>query len=170
MAIFYTVDRKNTLSEGLEINLRKYDDVTPIELQKHVNEMFPDGVSCHGEFYFLKDQTRANATSPNIELLFEYVRRANFPDRPSRFQAVFGTEDIEHAKEFRKRFGKSEDNIWKIESNNYFRADMSFLTLNDTLLVYSYFANRYWSGESSDIPLWEVLLSPPIKILKKVYN
>ena len=170
MPKFYTVDRKETLQQGIEITLQKYNDIKPDYLQKHVDMMFPDGVTLHGEQYFLRNTTKGIIITPAIELLLEYVRRAFFQSLPSRFQSLFGFESIDYAKKFRSQYGNPNAPIWKVEVELYFRADMSLLTLANSLLFSSYFAYQYWSGDSSpsNKPFWEILLVPPVKILRKI--
>jgi hypothetical protein len=155
MRNFYTVDRKETLQQGIEIKLQKYNDIKPDYLQKHVDMMFPNGLTLHGEQYFLRN-TIKSIISPAIELLFEYVRRAFFSSRPSRYQSLFGFESIDYAQEFRAQYGKPDAPIWKVETELYFRADLSLLTLANSLLVTSYFAYQYLSGDSSpsNKPFW----------------
>ena len=69
MHSFYTVDRSGRLSKGLVIGLVKYDDITPNELQRHVDELFPSGFTNHGEQYFLKNTSVPTLVSPQVELL-----------------------------------------------------------------------------------------------------
>ena len=76
--------------------LRYYNE-TLSELQDHVDFLFPEGVTSHGELYMLRGQTSAKGINPVIELLFEYVRRSLFPSCPSHFQSVFAFENIAQA-------------------------------------------------------------------------
>lgn len=169
MREFYTIDRLGTLKEGEVFNLTRFSDLNPKELQTHVDLMFPDGVSRHGDEYFLKNSSRANVASPAIELLFEYVRRAYFKDCPSRFQSWFGVESVKDAVAFRNEFGGGVGSVWVISAKRFFRGNMRLLTSNQTTLVYSYFANIYWRGETGPISgFWEVLLQPPIHVIRKV--
>lgn len=211
---FFTVDRRQQITHeeqiiGLtqhnDINWQPndslellYNDNPERELQKHVNFLFPCGVSDHGNTYFLKPSVSPNfmtaanqllSTSTSleyaqlkhisdyfndcnmgiIEILFEYIRRAEFSDRPSRFTSFFAWENLEQAKKFRETHGNETMNIWKLEAKTFFRADMSLLTLGtSSILTLSYFAHRYWSGlpnlQDSDT-LWEFLLPLPIKAL-----
>lgn len=169
MPLFYTLDRLNMLNSGITINLIKYQDIVPAELQIHADKMFPNGVSSFGERYFLKNSSDPRLTEPAIELVFEYVRRANFPKNPSRFQSVFGFESLSQALEFRDKFGGGQGTIWEAESKRYFKADMSLLTLGSSILMCSYFANKYWSGKPGSNPFWEILLIPPVKVLRELY-
>ena len=169
MGRYFTVDRNRTLEEGKIINLVKYSDVEPHELQVHVDSLFPDGVTRHGEHYMLKGQTSAMGISPVIELLFEYVRRSHFPSRPSRFQSVFAFENIDQAVSFTKEYGKSEGLIWEVESDVAFKADMRLLTLKGSLLGLSYNAHQYWREiASGNNPVWEYLMVPPVRVIRRI--
>lgn len=169
MRNFYTVDRLQTLRSAQVLELTRFQDLQPPELQTHVDEMFPTGVSQHGDQYFLKNSSRANIASPAVELLFEYVRRSHFPDKPSRFQSWFGVESLDDAKAFRARFGAGTGTIWRVASKEFLRANMNLLTSQQTTLAYSWFAHAYWRGESGPMnPFWEFLLVPPVQVLGAV--
>ena len=169
MRCCFTVDRNRTLEEGRVINLVKYSDVRPPELQVHIDFLFPDGVTSHGESYMLRGRTPAKGVNEVIELLFEYVRRSRFPSRPSRFQSVFAFENIDQAVDFRNEYGTPDSLIWEVESDVAFKADMRLLTLEGSLLTLSYNAHRYWKGISSgDNPLWEYLMVPPVKVIRRI--
>jgi hypothetical protein len=167
----FTVDRDKTLKAGQIINLVKYNDVMPHELQVHIDYLFPDGVTSQGEHYMLREQTilreqtsalSEGGVSAVIEILFEYVRRSHFPSCPSRFQSVFAFGNIDQAVNFRKEYGTLYSWIWEVESDVAFTADMRLLTLEGSLLILSYNAHRYWSGMSSgNNPIWEYLMVPP---------
>jgi hypothetical protein len=168
---FYTVDRMNLLSTGTVISLTKYDDVDPIELQEHVDLLFPNGVSSHGENYILKNGSHGLISSSAIELLFEYVRRSNFPEIASRFQCTFACETLEEAEKFRSAFGLPTNKIFEVfTENSYFKGDMTLLDNNQTSLVCSYFADEYWKGNSSPASenFWELLLQLPVSIGNQV--
>jgi len=169
------------------------------ELQAHIDALFPSGVSELGNRYFLCSQMSAdfvneaikfldtcesldqakreiesalsNSRIATIEILFEYVRRSCFPDKPSRFTSVFAWETLDQARAFRKRYG--EGPIWEVECDERpFRADMNLVTLGKSVLTLSYSAHRYWSGLpgiNADVPpWWEVLLTPPVRVLQQV--
>jgi hypothetical protein len=170
MNLLYTVDRNRTLEENQMINLIKYSDVKPSELQVHIDSLFPDGVTSHGEYYMLNAKTPAIGINAIIELIFEYVRRSYFPSCPSRFQSVFAFENIAQAFIFQNKYGKPDSLIWKVESDITFKADMRLLNLHDSLLTLSYNAHRYWNGISIDNnPIWEYLLVPPVKVIHRIY-
>ena len=169
MGRYFTVDRNRTLEEGKIINLVKYSDVEPHELQVHVDFLFLNGVTSHGERYMVRGQAPAKGVNEVIELLFEYVRRSHFPSRPSRFQSVFAFESIEQTKSFRNEYGTSDSLIWEVESDIAFKTDMRLLTLQGSLLILSYNAHQYWSGMSSgNNPVWEYLLVPPVRVIRRI--
>jgi len=168
MNTYNTVDRAGTLREGLVINLVKYNDIEPVHLQEHVNSMFPEGVSRHGEHFFLRYDSLTSQTSPSIEIFFEYVRRAFYSDKPSRFQSFFAFLSVDDAIRFREDFGSDKNSIWEVQARKSFQADMNLLKCGDTILMYSYLANKYWQGEPGPDPFWEVLLLPPVQILRKI--
>lgn len=169
MAKFLTVDRRGELRDGVELCAQRHFDINPSELQRHVDAMFPGGVSRHGDWYFLHSGSLANVASPAIELLFEYVRRAHFLDRPSRFTSYFGVESLPEAQTFNQRFADGKAAIWEVEATSWFRGNMDLLTSTQSNLVYSYFAHLYWQGAPGPIqPFWENLLIPPVRVLRKV--
>lgn len=169
MGLYFTVDRNRTLKEGQLIDLAKYSDVTPPELQTHADFLFPDGVTSHGEYYFLRGERPAKGVNEVIELLFDYVRKSYFPSCPSRFQSVFAFKTIDQALHFKNNYGNPDSTIYEVESDKAFRADMRLLTLQGSLLLLSYDAHKYWQGIScGDDPIWEYLLSPPVKVIRKI--
>jgi hypothetical protein len=173
MTVYYHIDRLGTLTPGNIINLVRYDDVRPEYLQQHVDMLFPEGLSSHGETYFLKNQTPASGVNPVIELLFEYVRQSHYANIQSRFQSLFAFGSIEDARIFRERFCNNQGFICRVEceETQAFKADMNILTLRDSLLVLSYRAHCYWQGlpdPSGAPPLWEYLLKPPVQIVSRL--
>ena len=169
MPEFFTIDGLGRLNDGLQLDLECFRDLDPPELQQHVDRLFPNGVSRHGDEFFLKNTSFTSVASPAIELLFEYVRRAHFLDRPSRFQSWFGTPDIQTALEFRTQYREGSEALWVVSAEQSFRANMKLLTLNETTLLCSYYSHLYWSGEQGPIhPLWENLLVPPVRVVRRV--
>ena len=87
--ILYTVDSLNQLSQGVLIKLERHHDVKPKILQGHVIIYFRMASPVMVNFIFC-GSSNPIVSNPQIELFFEYVRRACYPDRPSRFQSFFG--------------------------------------------------------------------------------
>lgn len=156
----------------------RYDDVQPRNVAAHVDALFPDGVSQHGEQYLLRGTSAADHVSPNIELVFEYVRRALFPEAPSRFTSVFGWEtraDAEVGCTLIPTMGPGTP-VWLIESDAGHRADMGLLALQGSILSMSLRAHRYWEGGTlgeddgtvGHTPAWELLMAPPVRVIERV--
>ena len=55
------------------------------------------------------------------------------------------------ARAFKKRNGDTHK-IFRVESDEVFRADAEWLNLNDQNAIASFSAHRYWSGASTPIP------------------
>ncbi|CAK3354060.1 hypothetical protein AB4425_13460 [Vibrio sp. 10N.261.51.A1] len=170
---FYAVDRQLRLSEGMFINTIKYDDITPPFLQEFMNTQFPEGVSVHGELYLIRDDAKCTVTEPIIEILFEYIRQANFTECVSRYQSFFAFETYQEAVFFKNRFNCSSASIYEIHSTNKWnKVNMNLLTLQDSVLSTAYLAHEYWKGNASidSNPLWECLLSLPVTVGKKIHG
>jgi hypothetical protein len=172
MPIFYHVDRQSHLSEGQILTLTHPVIQSDIpDLQNFGRQMFPEGVSRHGDQYFYS-ASRTDEKEPILEILLEYYRRAYCSYRPSRFQSWFGVESFDDALYFQKHYCQGKGIIWQVEAEQYFKAQMSIIS-HRTVLVFSYLANLYWSGQAvpqASLPFWEILLVPPVKVLQKVQH
>lgn len=167
---FFHLDRNNTLKAGQTINHTIFNDVTPRYLQEHVDMLFPNGISSHGEFYIIQNGSSTDPQATMIELLFEYVRRGCFADKPSRYEAFFAFETLKDLSAFIARYKISTGTVWEVECNNVFKGDMNLLALYHSSLVFSYNAHCYWQGLPSSSPLWELLLTPPVYVAKQLYG
>ena len=174
MPIFYHVDRQSRLSEGQILTLTHPVIQCPPEipdLQNLGKQMFPEGVSRHGDQYFYS-ASKTNEKDPILEILLEYYRLAYFSHRPSRFQSWLGVESLDDAVYFQKHFCQGKGIIWQVETEQYFKAQMNLIS-HQTVLVFSYLANLYWSGQTVpqiSSPFWEIILVPPVKVLHKVQH
>lgn len=162
---FFHVDSGKSLKKGQKIKLTHYYGIENKELEEHVNLLFPKGFSRHGITYFFHPniiefkesdlpsllennyiKTTSNSRNGIIEILFEYVRRSNFPDKSSRFQSLHAFKTIEDATKFRKEYCKNKGHIWEVKCDNFFKVDMNLLNLEGSLLELSYKIHKYWSG------------------------
>ena len=172
MDAFFTVDRTRCLYSGAIIELVRHGDIQPMVLQTHVNELYPEGLSVHGDRYLLQSGSRGNIASPAIELLFEYIRRAHYPSSPSRFQCIFSCSSIEDARTFRDQYGESDSPIWEVRTENtYHVGNMRLLDNNQTSLLCSYLGHEYWRGNDGPTELAglrEVVLSLPVVIGERI--
>lgn len=164
----FTVDRGQSLQPGLRLDLVTWNDLDPPWAQSHLDSLFPEGVSTHGERYFVSGDIPATDISANIELIFEYVRRFAFPHALSRFQAFYAAPTVEYARAFRAAFGSANDPIWRVGGEEALRADMSLLSLGGSALTISWAAHQYWAGGVSSTPLMESLLRPPVDVIGRV--
>jgi hypothetical protein len=178
MAQFFHLDRGNLLVEGQTIELeKKYDYVKHSNpkltetFRNHYDKLFPNGVTMHGEHYFAKPTVHKNVNSV-LELVFEYVRRSDFIDKPSRAESFFALDslgDVFRIAQKLNNINVQNCSIWEVESETFHRADMQLLDLGTNLMT-SFCAHEYWSGTARDDtePLWEYLLVPPVKIVRKL--
>jgi len=100
MPEFFLVDRYGTcrVDGTLDLQAPHYayahivaeNSETQAEIQATLSALFPSGLSMHGHRYMLERylvNQQVVGVAPVIELAAELVRRAFFPDRPSRMQA-----------------------------------------------------------------------------------
>jgi len=186
MTTFYSVDRRGFYKVGGTLDLTQTDPrsgatpflnshlgwFTPDDLKQHIQRMFPEGLSLHGwqftvcRHLICTDENGFKYTHNEcaIELAFEYVRRAAFPNCPSRFQSFFAWDSLDAARTF-KQAGQP---IYRLECEQSFRADSAWLNLNEQNAIGSYSAHRYWSGVPTPTPKWEFLLKPPVRIIEQI--
>ena len=180
----YSVDRKRIYVVGQTIHLYQTDPLkgrpllnsntglfTSRDIESHIRELFPDGLSAHG-WQYMADRVinpvlngqQYTPCNHAIEILFENVRRANFSQRPSRFQSVFGFETAEAAA----AFNTGGWSTFLLEAKKSIRLDQTWLRISEQSSIASYSAHKYWSGESSPNPQWELLLAPPVRIVDQL--
>jgi hypothetical protein len=111
-----------------------------------------------------------------MEVVYEEIRAAEFPERPSRLDCVFLLDAEEGAEQFRRavRNGKGAILICDIEAGEPFRADMNHICPAD---VHSPDVGRekmveaarvYWSGELAADARTEVLVSGRVVVLRQL--
>ena len=174
----YTVDRAKTLKTGMRLELftdRKYNVDSPVEVgvNKLIESWFPDGVAEHGNTYIfrlpnmLPEKMVMEYPAFICESVFELIRQLQFPDRLSRFQSVFATDE-ENLDEMIARIAQGTDyNVFELNCDKYEKYDMNWVKGN-TFAVCSYAATRYWSGAVSDNPLFEYLVHPPVVVSEQI--
>ncbi|WP_047980755.1 DUF2441 domain-containing protein [Ornithinibacillus contaminans] len=173
MKTFFHLDRAGSLKIGETISLDPVSINSELLGPKyHINELFREGVSKHGLQYINQTDT-ADCLS---EWFFEYVRKCNFNDKPSRFQSFFAFSSLEDINRLKKKLKYNGGTIYLIECNDYFQADMNLVGYQQSPLLLSWLANIYWSGNTCEElntkfglePLWEYLLVGNIKVIDKV--
>ena len=177
----YHLDRSKELSEGQNILLfNDYEygqDESDImrKIDANLKNMFPQGISEHGLRYIFNNisilhkkemSTEGFISNTVCETIFEAIRAGKYPEKLSRFQSFFAVDE-DGLKKIKIRWKGANFNVVQVTADIVFRYDMSLLK-GDSFVGCSYFANEYWSGKSSDDPLYEYLLKPPVKIIKIV--
>lgn len=163
----YHLDRRNDLDAGEVIELEAVDapEGTPVE------ELYPGGLSNHGSHYFGQDLYEADAEAlwdVTAELVFELVRVARFPERPSRFQSVFGFEARRDLDRFVDSYVDPPYTVWRVTADRTFTSDMKLVDVSDFAHGIGR-AESYWRGRTDiDKPLWETLLVPPVEVVEQV--
>ncbi|EDX8890952.1 TPA: hypothetical protein ACISX9_002261 [Salmonella enterica subsp. enterica serovar Saintpaul] len=166
----YTLDRLGTLSAGARIEHQTA--CCSIELQEHVANRFWSQVSRHGNNYFFNHNINLLKSKENMsvfmEMLLEERRRANFPDKPSRFRSLFAGETIHDAARFRLLSHVPLNTaIYEVhQTAGCHRADMNLLNVNCTPPEMSHRLDLYWQGKTKELypgyePFWEVLVPLP---------
>jgi hypothetical protein len=184
------VDRMGQLIEGQELLLHDPSTRDPLpwenvrdQLMELLTDTYPEGLTYQGLSYFffqhlmfpVPEQPVSlaeldNMRSRAIELVVELVRRADFPERPSRLQVIFAWETEEDARSFMaSRQDMAQAVLWRVEGECVFRADMENLRYF-TPLVSWWLARQYWTGATNlDLPpRWELFLKPPVRVVERV--
>jgi hypothetical protein len=174
LATFYHLDRSGRLTAKMQVTLKtEYDDLdmntekgifNKSDAIKTVKRLHPKGISNHGIrcFFMEKANTKEqliNRLGPMTENLFELVRRAEFPDKPSRMESIFCWPSLKDAEVFRAEEGRGI--IFQVSSEKAFIADQNLIKLSGTIIGSNELARKYWSGEHSQNPMLEALIPLP---------
>lgn len=141
------------------------------ELEEFARNMFDGGISRWGKDYLFNQHIGGGPEVPSslaIELVVELVRRASFPERPSRLSCAFGFDNLEDARHFKVRYAGPDAPILRVSCQDSFQCDSDLLRVGYNLLGFWLYATKYWSGEAGPSPVWEELLVPPVRVLEKV--
>jgi len=174
MERFYHIDRGQKLKLGQPIELAHQEDVAPI-----IEEMYSDGLSRFGRDY----SRRALATGDELRIVdgqleglnmdglydsfFELVRRDSFPEKPSRFQSIFCWEEMSTVVHFIENHAEYPVTVWEIEGEGYHKADWNLLRA-ETFAHGIQNAHRYWRGDETEEPIWEIVMPLPVTVAEKV--
>lgn len=138
--------------------------------------LYPDGFSSHGVSYAVGVPDGDKQGNSPHEIFAEHVRRARSPHRPSRFESYFGSPDKKNADNFvdyvsdddEEKDASAGADYWIVECEEYHILDMTLLTHPLHFPRAERRLRKYWSGEGSDDPIWEVLMEPPIRVQEKL--
>ena len=168
----YHIDR----TKSLYIN-----QVLSLENSFELNDIFNiynNSLSAHGINYLAQNISN-DIPSFIWEIATEYVRILKYPQYPSRFQCLFAVENLEQLNCWKSFFGNSTFQIVKLECTKAYKFDANWITKpgsfnnyfktnkfnNISFAAYCYFADKYWSGQPSSSPYWELLVELPCKCI-----
>jgi len=142
--IHYSVDRRNLYKAGQRFRLMQPEQLDlPAPLQAYLSEFLPGGLSDHGLTYLL-GLPFVNLDAAQ-ELVWESVRQAHYPHRPSRLQSVFAWDTLSGAMTFAQRYPGCP--VYELEAPEVFKGNMALLSVRTHPLQVSMFAHAYWRGE-----------------------
>lgn len=171
MSVFYTFDRVGDLKSGVWLSPNNIC-INEEPFSGFLTNSYPSGISRHGQNYIENPRCCFNIREGALELYFEEVRKACYPDKPSRFESMFCCESIDDALRMAKGFGAPNASIYEVEvKSNYHRGNMALLDNSFSILATSYHANAYWRGDELNIgktTFWEIVAQLPVQIGKKV--
>lgn len=108
------------------------------------------------------------------ELIFERVRKNEFPYAPNRLNCIFVCKTLEGAKIFKSESGRNLDLIYEVEptdvNSRKLETDWSWIDsiINKTTHEVEEVARNYWRGEIGDPRKRELLWDCEVRILHKV--
>lgn len=144
------------------------------EFHNYKTALFPEGISRHGEIYLhnpFKSDGPSLSFAPNeliLETSFDLVRQLKYPEKKSRFECSFGCLTLEDARRIKNETFGGQGKIYRVSCDKYFIADMKYLKQAGSVIGLQIIAEKYWSGQSSANPFWEVLMECPVKIIELV--
>lgn len=173
----YHIDRSMSLKENQIINTNELHSY----VLRNKENLLINKISCelspYGEFVFGNQASESQTSQVVNELIFEYERKLNFPNLPSRLQSFFAVRSIEDAKLWLELFGEAK--IWEIDTldSKFVELDSKYLIGGDISAMSTFkpalsvnHARMYWSGRESENPRNEVLISPRVQIIKEFTN
>jgi hypothetical protein len=163
--MFYHMDIHEFLRPGKVVGLMPapMEGRTQVE-NAEVKRWFPMGVSRFGfELLCRRAETEAFLAQ---ETTLESIRRRYYPDRPSRYTSFFAFVSVVDFERYRYQSPHSEGRIWKVEAGGGFRADMNLFP--KWCPNWEDCAQEYWRQGQSRSPLFEYLLTPPVRALEEI--
>ncbi|MGG5288861.1 DUF2441 domain-containing protein [Pseudomonas shirazensis] len=162
------MDRLSCFKDGYVCELSQLYRLSQDHLKDFAIELFPEGLSQHGHHYLVSSNLDTpSKQNSHAEIFFEWIRRARFPSRPSRYQSMFAVDDLDSALQFRSNFGSIDHAIYELSSPSAFKADMRLITFpRQTPILSSYLAELYWQGLPwhEGEPIWEWIVPCPVTI------
>ncbi len=185
---YFTVDRLGNYKPGTNItgqSIEQFAGNMPAELVETMKLNFPEGlnglelqyglwahplltrIETEEAEYFVNGKQRDAIT----ELFYELYRKAHFPRSPSRMSCVYGTVDLDEAREFRRNYGQPTQNIYEVHSQlPGHTGDMNGLLISIPFSSILRNADLYWRGQqvTNEQPFWETLIPFPAEVIRIV--
>lgn len=172
--IAYHVDRSAMLTPNQTLEL--FDNIKFNTLFNDYNNSF----SNHGLQYL-----NQYSDSAIWELCLEFIRLTKFPNFPSRLQSFFGVKTVEEAIYWQGYISSQisiKTNICQIEFSDCYEFDARWITNppiyskepsnygfnQKSIAVMLDYCYKYWNKEISPNPLMELIIVPPIKVIKLI--
>lgn len=174
---FFHVDRRGVLQAGQVIQPFPIGQAcaqvsllgTQVDTRALLTSWFPQGITNHGGAYIAAAwrgiPNQAIFAEQPLELIAELVRRLEFPAMPSRLQSLFACRSLSEAQAFRSRARAPHAKIFEVDSAVSFVGDMQLIHLGSSPASCLELVHKYWRGESSGSPTFEVLLGSPVRVL-----
>jgi hypothetical protein len=184
--IAYHLDRSEQLQSDSTLNLiptNANTSDTTISLYG-LDKVSHWGKLCYDYFQHLisdidVEKSFASSNSFSIDLQAESIRKQFFQNKPSRFKSIFAVKELNDFKLWERYFQINENShIFEIEFDDsaYCEADASFLrggiiqssNPNQCALQIMDTLKKYWSGQMSENPLPELIVSLPVYIKRQL--
>lgn len=175
MECFFHIDRANSLEEGQVLDLGHSEAILPA-----IEERYPDGLSRFGREYSQRDLVELENQWGVVEgefqglnmnavydSFFELVRLSEFSGKPSRFQSIFCWVTLETVRDFIRDYSEYPVTVWEIETEKGQKADWELLRA-ESFGHGLQNAQRYWTGDGTDNPTWEIVIPLPVEVGSKV--
>lgn len=161
--IGYHVDRSKKLYVGQTIELFEIT-ISNSDVTKNLDNLYKGYLSNHGEVYAINNYNISDS-SHTTEQIFELIRMKDYPHKLSRFQSFFAFQSLDDAI----CFSENKYPIFEVECNhnNFHIGDMNLIKGNTILQSYT-FAHQYWDNYKNISSTMEILIKPPVKILRRI--
>lgn len=132
---------------------------------------YPGGLSSHGSRYLVGWPQPNDQPAFVAEAVFEAVRLAEHPEKPSRMTAWFASETLIDARAFVAAHRQAVFvDIWRAQGEVLHRGNMALLNALALPVVAAIErASAYWRGDQGPAPAaWEVLTAPGMTLVEIV--
>jgi hypothetical protein len=141
--VAFHVDRSGALTSGMVLGSQA-TPAMPADVPPLTDE-WPGGLTGHGLRYATSASFDGETAS---EWFFELVRRSEFPNVRSRFQAVFAMASLADARAFRHAIpGNLLVPIVRVQGDLAHRANMNLIRWTAPAVATLARAREYWRGE-----------------------